>query len=115
MRSESPQAHQSELQELRAALAHEIEEKARIQTALDLRNAALDAATTHFMIVEARAPDYPIVYVNRILATQHGYDGPQSLIGQNVSVFSGSYLSEEARQRYDAALAKGETARVENE
>lgn len=104
---------QFELQRLRAALACERAEKKRIQNELDLRNAALDAATTHFMIVEARAPHYPIVYVNRILAAQHGYESPESLIGQSVSVFSGSYLSEEDRARYFQSLQHGETARVE--
>jgi PAS domain S-box-containing protein len=112
---ESEQAQKSELQELRAAFAELMQEKQRIQTALDLRNAALDAATTHFMIVEARPPDYPIVYANRMVAAQHGYAGADALIGQSVSVFSGSYLSEETRQRYDESLARGETARAEME
>jgi two-component system, NtrC family, sensor kinase len=76
---------------------------------------ALDAATTHSMIVEARAPNYPIVYVNRMLATDHGYETPHALIGQDVSVFSGTYLSEYDREQYYEALAKRETARVEME
>jgi PAS domain S-box-containing protein len=109
------EAVRREASELREALAREIAERQRIQSELRLRNAALDAATTHFMIVEARAPDYPIVYVNQVLATDHGYDGPESLIGQHVSVFSGTYLSEYDRQQYYQALANGETARVEME
>jgi PAS domain S-box-containing protein len=107
------EAARREASELHEALAREIAERERVQSELRLRNAALDTATTHFMIVEARPPNYPIVYVNRILATDHGYDGPDALIGRDVSVFSGTYLSEHDRQRYYEALANGETARVE--
>jgi PAS domain S-box-containing protein len=107
------EAARREASELREALAREIAERQRVQGELRLRSAALDTATTHFMIVEARPPGYPIVYVNRILATDHGYDGPDALIGQDVSVFSGTYLSEHDRQQYYEALANGETARVE--
>lgn len=109
------EAVQREANELREALAREILERQRVQNELRLRNAALDAATTHFMLVEARPPGYPIVYVNRVLAADHGYDGPESLIGQDVSVFSGTYLSEYDRQHYYEALARGEAARVEME
>jgi PAS domain S-box-containing protein len=109
------EALRRETMELREALAREKVERQRVQNELRLRNAALDAATTHFMIVAARPPNYPIVYVNRVLVTDHGYDGPEALIGQDVSVFSGTYLSEYDRQQYYHALAKGETARVEME
>lgn len=67
-------ALQREMIELRAALARETTERQRILGELRLRNAALDAATSHFMIVAAQPP-YPIVYVNRILATDHRYAG----------------------------------------
>lgn len=108
-------AARREVLELREALARWIAARQHIENELRLRNAALDAATTHFMIVEARAPNYPIVYVNRALATDHGYEDPQALIGQDISVFSGTYLSERDRERYFQALANGDTARVEME
>jgi PAS domain S-box-containing protein len=100
--------------ELRAAVARETVERRRILGELRLRNAALDAATSHFMIVEARPP-YPIVYVNRILATDHGYQDPSSLIGRNLSVFSAQYLNESGEQEYYGALARGDSARAEVE
>jgi PAS domain S-box-containing protein len=109
------EAVQREASELREALVREVAARERVQNELRLRNAALDTATTHFMIVEARAPNYPIVYVNRMLATDHGYEAPEALIGQDVSVFSGTYLSERDREQYYEALAKGATARVEME
>jgi PAS domain S-box-containing protein len=109
------EAVRREAKELREALARAVVERQRVENELRLRNAALDTAATHFMIVEARSPNYPIVYVNRVLATDHGYDGPEELIGQDVSVFSATYLSERDREQYYAALANGETARVEME
>jgi PAS domain S-box-containing protein len=108
-------AARREALELREALVRGTAERQHIENELRLRNAALDAATTHFMIVDARLPNYPIVYVNRGLATDHGYDDPRSLIGQDVSIFAGTYLSEHDRQQYYQALADGETARVEME
>ena len=56
-----------------------------LRAQLALRDAALDAATTHFMIVDAVRPDLPIVYVNRALARDHGYS-PEELIGESVNV-----------------------------
>lgn len=100
--------------ELRTALARESVERQRVLDELRLRNAALDAATSHFMIVEARPP-YPIVYVNRVLATDHGYADTSSLIGRDVAVFSGQYLNASDEHAYYEALARGDTARAEME
>jgi PAS domain S-box-containing protein len=111
--AENLAAARREALELREALARGIADREHIENELLLRNAALDAATTHFMLVEARPPNYPIVYVNRVLAADHGYGDPQELIGQDVSVFSGTYLSESGKAEYYRALANGETARVE--
>jgi PAS domain S-box-containing protein len=109
------EAAQVELQELRDALAREVAAKEQVQYTLDLRNAALDAATTHFVIVEAK-PGYPIVYVNRILAIHHGYAGPHDLIGRSAAeVFSIASLHDEDRQRYVDSLAQGRAASLELE
>jgi two-component system, NtrC family, sensor kinase len=101
--------------DLQGALTRAVAENRRIQQELDLRNAALDAATTHFMIIDAHAPHYSIVYVNRSLAADHGYGEPAALIGQDLSVFSARYLSAADRQQHQRALAGGATARVEME
>jgi two-component system, NtrC family, sensor kinase len=102
----------SEVIELRAALARETAQQQRMLSELRLRNAALDAATSHFMIVEVQPP-YPIVYVNRVLATDHGYADPTALIGRDVSIFSAQYLNASDEQAYYQALARGDTARAE--
>src|SRR5688572_29631177 len=75
--AENLAAARREVLELREAVARGIADREHIENELLLRNAALDAATTHFMLVEARPPNYPIVYVNRVLAADHGYRDPQ--------------------------------------
>jgi PAS domain S-box-containing protein len=65
---------------LLAQLREVHEERDRLQRALSLRNCALDASTTHFMITDVTARGWPIVYVNRALARDHGY-APEELLG----------------------------------
>jgi hypothetical protein len=48
---------EQEIERLRAELAAERAARQRTQQDLDLRNAALDAAATHFMILDARHPE----------------------------------------------------------
>ena len=64
---------------------------------LDLRNCALDAATTHFLLLDARLPGWPIVYTNRALAQDFGYE-PAELLGQS----AGRMLID--REKSSAAL-----------
>src|SRR5882757_10928819 len=61
------------LQELQSLLAAERAESARLQSELELRNCALDTASTHFMIIDVSQPDWRIVYVNRSVCERHGY------------------------------------------
>jgi len=104
-----------EIEQLRAALAAERAARQRTQRELDLRNAALDAATTHFMILDALDPGQPILYVNRALATNHGYSGPEALIGKSVSVLLDAGLDPEQRDEICHALRERDKARLEVE
>lgn len=107
-------AAKSELETLRSQLAAAVAANERAQSALNLRNAALDAATTHFMIVDARQQRRPIVYVNRALALQYGYGGPDDLIGQSVAVISDA-IAEDARAAMQQAFVEGRTAAIEGQ
>ena len=99
---------EDELRELRAQLADAVASRDRIQDALDLRNAALDAATTQFMIVDVRDERRPIVYANRALAAQHGYDRPEDLLGHSVATLAERMADNDTRQpmrdKLDAGL-----------
>jgi PAS domain S-box-containing protein len=105
----------AEIEQLRAQLADELHAKARLQESLDLRNAALDAASTHFLIAEARGDDRRVAYANRAIAVDHGYAGAREVIGKKVTSFlwwaEGTPQMEEVTQQ----LEQGRTARTEME
>jgi PAS domain S-box-containing protein len=99
---------------LRAELAAERAARQQMQQELNLRNAALDAATTHFMILDALHPEQPILYVNRALAATHGYSGPEALIGKSVSVLLDASDAQQ-REEMCRALRESDEARLEVE
>jgi PAS domain S-box-containing protein len=59
-------------------------EFAQLKHELELRNWALDAATTHFTIIDMRRRGWPILFVNRALAHDHGYERHE-LLGRSLS------------------------------
>lgn len=100
--------------ELSRCLAVATAENEALRRDLQLRNAALDVATSHFMIIDAQKAGRPIVYVNRSLARDHGYD-PAELIGRNVSTLTLKYKSEEDLERLRRAIETGSAVRLEAE
>lgn len=100
---------------LHAKLAEEHATRERLQHDLDLRNAALDAASSHFMIVDARQQHRPIVYVNRALAVQHGYRSAEELIGKSVSLLMGKHAFSSLREEFRRELDEGRSVRFEME
>src|ERR1700761_5574522 len=62
------------VEQFKSLLANERGLRARVQSELDLRNCALDATTTHFMIIDVARPHWAIVYANRAIARDHGYE-----------------------------------------
>jgi hypothetical protein len=63
-------------------LEHERVQRAHLERVLTLRSCALDSASAHFMITDATRAGGLIVYVNRALARDHGYE-PGELLGQS--------------------------------
>jgi PAS domain S-box-containing protein len=55
----------------------------RLRRDLELREYVLEFATTHFMVLDTRQSGSPIVYVNRALCRDHGYE-PEELLGKSV-------------------------------
>ena len=101
------------LTELTGELAATKSERDRINDALELRNAALDASTTHFMIVDARQEHRPIVYVNRALSRAHGYERPEGLFGRSVAVISDNIVDVATRHSIRRTLAEGRATAAE--
>jgi two-component system NtrC family sensor kinase len=85
----------------------------RLRHELELRNSALDAATTHFMVLDARKGNWPIVYVNGAICRDHGYE-PLELLGRNAraQLIDGE-SSAEGLAVVSAALRDGRKARAE--
>jgi PAS domain S-box-containing protein len=108
------EAH-AQIARLRAQLVVELEAKARLQESLDLRSAALDAASSHFLVAEARGDDRRVVYANRAIAVDHGYGGAHEMIGQKVTSLFDWAVDSEQFAELTHQLEQGRTARMEME
>jgi PAS domain S-box-containing protein len=104
----APHAAQAELRAARAQIE-------ALRAELSLRNAALDASTAHFLIVDARQRHQPILYVNRTCAIQHGYESPDALLGQSAFVLLGEYVRHDEWESARAQLRAGRAVRLESE
>jgi two-component system, NtrC family, sensor kinase len=90
------------IQELQAQLANE--------TAMRrLRDCAMNAAETHFMISDRSGR---IVFVNRALANSHGYE-PEELLGRAANLLVPADLNPQEVERIAAALREWRSTRVE--
>ncbi|MEP7244853.1 MAG: ATP-binding protein, partial [Gammaproteobacteria bacterium] len=97
---------------LRSQLIDERRERAQLEQALELCSCALDAANTHFMITDMRRHGWPIVYVNRSMARDHGYE-PGELLGKSAKRLVGSELNAVALLDINRALRNGDSLRTE--
>lgn len=101
-------------QDLQALLRAERAERIRLQSELELRNCALDTASTHFMIIDVSQPQWRIVYVNRAICERHGYTAAQ-LLGQSPAILVCSEKSAAALERVAEAVLRGTSVSVEVE
>jgi PAS domain S-box-containing protein len=83
---------QRDLSQLQARLAAESAERERLRRELEIRSCALDAAATHFIIGDTTKPNWPVVYMNRAIAQDYGYE-PSELIGGGPTAFFSSDLN----------------------
>ena len=100
------------LQELQELLASERAERARLQGELDLRNWALDSATTHFMIIDVWEARWTIVYANQAIARSHGYERAE-LVGRSPGMLASFEDNPQAFGRISQAVRDGGTAGTE--
>jgi PAS domain S-box-containing protein len=90
-------------------------DNAALREQLALRDHALDATTTFFVITHFTAPEPLIVYCNKVVAEQHGFTR-EELIGQPVRILTqwvgrnSNYASDVA-----AAMRAGHTFHYEDE
>jgi PAS domain S-box-containing protein len=83
-----------------------------LQRELELRNCAMDAAASHFMILDMQRPHWPIVYVNRAILRDYGYS-PQEVLGRSAIHFIATELCPVQIEQMNEAMRQGEEARTE--
>jgi PAS domain S-box-containing protein len=103
---------QRDLHQLEAWLAVEGAERERLSRELDIRNCALDAAATHFIIGDTTQPNWPVVYMNRAIARDYGYE-PSELIGTGPTTFFSSDLNQVQLEGIIEAITGGHELRTE--
>jgi len=97
---------------LEARLAAEIAEQERLRSELGVRNCALDAAASHFIIGDATRPGWPVVYVNRAIVREYGYE-PSELLGKGPNVLLPQTLNRIQLKEVMEALRSGHEVRTE--
>jgi PAS domain S-box-containing protein len=95
-----------------ALLTAEREERQRLQSELDLRNCALDSASTYFMILNVTRSPWTIVYANLAVAKDHGYE-PAELLGQNAAMLASAKDNKAAFGRLSKVAQDGGSVRTE--
>ncbi len=103
---------QRDLRQVEARLAVEVAERERLRRELDIRNCALDAAATHFIIGDATTRNWPVVYMNRAVTRDYGYE-PSELIGDGPATFFASDLNHVQLERIIEAITGGRELRTE--
>ncbi len=100
---------------LEATIAELRAENAALQKQLALRDQALDATSTFFVIGRLAVPAPIIAYCNKAVADQHG-SSRQELIGRPVSVLTELMARNPLyRPDFDAALRSGNTFSYEDQ
>jgi PAS domain S-box-containing protein len=102
------------IQELQSLLLAERTERVRLQGELELRNCALDTASTHFMVIDVSQPEWRIIYVNRAICERHGYTAAE-LLGQSPTLLVCGERNAAALERVVEAVLRGTNVSVEVE
>lgn len=89
-----------------------VERLLSLEKQVRLRDAALNATTTHFVISRWSADDSEIVYVNRAASEDHGYS-PEELLGQSPRLLVPPDLNPGASREIRFALEKGTSIRLQ--
>lgn len=89
-------------------------EVAQLREQLALRDRALDVAPSHFMVSRAAGPDSTIVYANRTIAENHGYE-PAELIGKSVKLLAPIDWTHEHFAQLRESVRQGKPFRAEGQ
>ena len=87
-------------------------ERDELRQALKLRDSALNATTAHFLIADMRQRGWPMVYVNRAIADDHGYE-PQELLGKSPTFLNPPEPNAAALEEINQGMQQGKVARAQ--
>ena len=79
---------------------------------LKLRDSALNATTAHFLIADMRQRGWPMVYVNRAIVADHGYE-LQELLGESPAVLNPIELNAAALEELNQGMRQGKVVRAQ--
>ena len=91
---------------LQAEVANLRGENALLREQLSLRDQALDATTTFFVISKQVAPEPIIAYCNKVVADEHGFRRDE-LIGKSIGTLAHWASQDGAASELKAALRAG--------
>lgn len=94
------------------AYASVVAENRELRRQLELRTWALNSAPSHFLIVDTQLPGSPIVFVNKALAINHGYE-PDELIGESVAILAAPEENVAQYAAMRAAIKDGRDLKLE--
>ena len=89
----------------------DVSERKRSDERLRLRELAIECATNAIILVDAQAPDRPIVHVNRAFQAMTGY-APDEVIGRNCRFLQGDDRDQPDLEKLRAAIVHGTEAAV---
>jgi len=78
---------------------------------VDFYRRLLECSPEGVVLVDALQPEQPVIYVNPGFAALTGYPAAE-LVGKNLRVLQSDDRDQDARQRLQDAMARGETCRV---
>src|SRR5262249_6047638 len=79
---------------------------------LQLRDSALAATTAHFLIADVRRRGWPLAYVNRAIAADHGYE-PHELLGKSPVFLNPPELNAAALEELNQGIRQGKAVRTQ--
>jgi PAS domain S-box-containing protein len=83
-----------------------------LEDELKLRDSALNSTTAHFLIADVRQRGWPMVYVNRAIAADHGYE-PQELLGKSPSFLNPMEPNAAVLQDLNQGMREGKIVRAQ--
>lgn len=92
-------------------ISTDITDRKRVETRLQLSERALEASSNGIVIVDARQPDFPLIYVNSAFERMTGYPANE-VLGSNCRFLQGRDRHQPELERLRRTLRQGDSCTV---